>query len=107
MDAGICLLVAVFVLVLILDVRHRRHLRNCVACALAPERVKQWHPGWEILDVYHRATESDRDVIAVTYRVPGFFSQPDAYLLVAIYHDGRAEELPDDFDSTYSFRGHK
>ena len=70
------------------------------------------YPDREVTDVWLRARESDRDVVAVLHRDRG--ADPNivpcgcpSYKLFAVRHDLTSEELPRDAQSPYVIRGIK
>jgi hypothetical protein len=87
--------------------RQAWHQFRCPACRAARQAVRDRHPGWRVSDAWHRASEPERDVVAVFYMPPGVLIMPAPYLLVAVGRDGTAEELPDDIESPYAIRGRK
>jgi hypothetical protein len=83
------------------------HEARCPSCQAARKAVRKWHPDWRVSAASHRATECDRDVIAVFYEPRDVVIQPAPYVLVAIWRSGSVEELPNGVESPYYIRGRK
>jgi hypothetical protein len=84
------------------------HWYRCPSCRIAKGAVTEWHPDWRAVGTSHRATEVERDVVAVFYRLPRVVTFPTPYCLVAVNRTSRiAVELPDDDNSVYAIRGRK
>jgi hypothetical protein len=83
------------------------------ATASAARRaLENAYPHLEVTDVWLRARESDRDVVAVLHRDRGADTNIvhcgcPSYKLFAVRHDLTSEELPLERDSPYLIRGIK
>jgi hypothetical protein len=80
--------------------------------AAARRALENDYPDLEVTDVWLRASESDRDVVAVLHRDRG--ADPNIvprgcprYKLFAVRHDLTSEELPRAGESPYLIRGIK
>lgn len=99
--------IVILALMVVSMARETWHQFRCSACRTAAQAVRVWHPDWKVFGASHRATEPDRDVVAVFYMPPGGLIEPSPYRLVVVRRNGAAEELPDDFESPYAIRGRK
>jgi hypothetical protein len=70
------------------------HLWRCPSCRIARRKFREWYPDRRVSLVQHRATESDRDVIAVSYRLRERGIAADPYVLIEVSRDGVAREMP-------------
>lgn len=66
------------------------------------------HPDCRVSGSSHRASEAERQVIAVFYSLPWpTVVEPEPYWLVAVAQNGEVEELPDGHDLPYRILGRK
>lgn len=99
--------VVLAVSVLIAHERDRRHLAKCLTCPAALKFIRDRRPDWKVAGTSHRASEAERDVIAVFYMPPDVVVEPTPYQLVAVYRNGEIAELSDDVGSPYRILGRK
>lgn len=86
------------------------HSRGCPECQAAKRFVESEHSDWKVWvgSRSHRATELERSIIAVFYRVPGSRSRPDPYVLIEVSLDPDSmQEMAPDVESPYRIQNYK
>lgn len=86
-----------------------RGYRDRAGAVAARRALEAKHPDFEATDVWLRAREPDRDVVAVLYRDrrTRFHRGMPPYRLFAVRPDHSVEELSVDRESPYHLRGIK
>ena len=104
----LALFLGVCYVVVALDLRHQA---RCPYCRSAREAVQALHPDWRVwttLTHSHRASEPDREVVAIFYQQPNIVTEPPPYVLVAVSRDCfHCEMLTEDSESRYHIHGRK
>lgn len=86
----------------------QRHLAHGRVCPMARRVMKERHPNCRVTGSQHRASEADRDVVAVFYSPPPrTVIEPPPYWLVAVGRNGVVEELSDEAGSPYRMTNYK
>jgi hypothetical protein len=93
---------------LVRDLRHQAHCPYCRAARAAVESLHSDCEVWTHSSVAHRASEVEREIIAVYCQEPHTTRDIPLYLLVAVSHfDYDCRLLPDDPDLPYHLPGYK
>lgn len=83
------------------------HTARCTSYRAARRAVREWNPRWEVTDSNHRASEPERDVVAVFYQDPPSHCEPSPYVLVAVGRSGEIEGLPVSANPQYALMPRK
>lgn len=107
MDSWAIAIGVVLIVAFTMTLKDILHGQRCKSCRAARHALHALHPDWKIVESKHRATETNRDIVAVFFEQPPVKIEPIPYVLFAVDRSGRAEVLSDDQGSPYEIRGRK